>query len=163
MLLPVAFWAHGASKMALLGASLLPFILQCFRAQKDVLPPGACRASRASARRIVSCRAFALPSCASKSHMRPPPHLGVSGKPSVWKPPRPVDLLPAKLSLRQSHSDLEDPQIPETNSPRAYFRCASTQPFFLTSRGLFWQFSGNFRQFAWTLFRRFWAIPGTFR
>ena len=32
VLLPCAFWAHGASKMATLGASLLPCILQCFRA-----------------------------------------------------------------------------------------------------------------------------------
>ena len=32
VLLPGAFWAHGASKMATLGASLLLCILQCFRA-----------------------------------------------------------------------------------------------------------------------------------
>ena len=32
VLLPGALRAHGASKMALLGASLLPCILQCFRA-----------------------------------------------------------------------------------------------------------------------------------
>ena len=32
VLLPGAFWAHGTSKMATLGASLLLCILQCFRA-----------------------------------------------------------------------------------------------------------------------------------
>ena len=32
VLLAGAFWAHGASKMAILGASLLPCILQRFRA-----------------------------------------------------------------------------------------------------------------------------------
>ena len=32
VLLPGAFWAHGASKMATLGASLPPRILQCFGA-----------------------------------------------------------------------------------------------------------------------------------
>ena len=31
VLLPGAFWAHGASKMVILGASFLLCILQCFR------------------------------------------------------------------------------------------------------------------------------------
>ena len=61
VLLPGAFWAHGASKMAILGASLLLCILQCFGASEGMLPPGACRSSRASARRIVSYRGL----CAS--------------------------------------------------------------------------------------------------
>ena len=61
MLLPGAFWAHGASKMAILGASLLLCILQCFGVSEGMLPPGACRSSRASARRIVSCKGL----CAS--------------------------------------------------------------------------------------------------
>ena len=56
VLLPGAFWAHDASKMAILGASLLLNILQCFRASEGMLLPGACRMSRASARRIVSCK-----------------------------------------------------------------------------------------------------------
>ena len=58
VLLPGAFWAYGASKMATLGASLLLCILQCFRAWEGMLPPGACRTSRpcASVRRIVSCK-----------------------------------------------------------------------------------------------------------
>ena len=32
VLLPGAFWEHGASKMAILDASLLLCVLQCFRA-----------------------------------------------------------------------------------------------------------------------------------
>ena len=42
----------------------------CFRqarVARAVLPPGA----------LFRAGAFALPPCASKSHMRPPPHLGV--------------------------------------------------------------------------------------
>ena len=78
VLLPGAFWAHGASKMATLGTSRLPCILQYFRAEEGMLPLGACRTSRASARRIVSCRGLSFPPSAPKSHMRPLPHLGVS-------------------------------------------------------------------------------------
>ena len=80
VLLPGAFWAHGASKMATLGASLLPSIYSvselwraCFRqarVARAVLPPGA----------LFRAGAFALPPCAPKSHMRPLPHLGVSEK-----------------------------------------------------------------------------------
>ena len=73
VLLPGAFWAHGASKMAILGTSLLLYILQCFGASEGMLPPGACRSSRAS-----RAEAFTLPPCAPKSHMRPLPHLGAS-------------------------------------------------------------------------------------
>ena len=65
VLLPGAFWAHGASEMATLGASLLPCVLQCSelsqaRVARAVLPPGA----------LFRAGAFALPPCASKSHMR---------------------------------------------------------------------------------------------
>ena len=49
VLLPGAFWAHGASKMSILGASFLLCILQCFRVWEGMLPPGACRMSHASA------------------------------------------------------------------------------------------------------------------
>ena len=54
VLLPGAFWAHGASKMATFGASLLLCVLQCFRVQEGMLPPGACCTSRASARRLCA-------------------------------------------------------------------------------------------------------------
>ena len=80
VLLPGAFWAHGTSKMATLGASLLPVFYRvselrraCFRqarVARAVLPPGA----------LLRAGAFALILCAPKSHMRPPPHLGVSDK-----------------------------------------------------------------------------------
>ena len=46
VLLPSAFWVHNASKMATFSASLLLCILQCFTAEKGMLPPGACRTSR---------------------------------------------------------------------------------------------------------------------
>ena len=72
---------HGASKMATLGASLLLSLLlfysvselrrSCFRqvrVARAVLPPGA----------LFRTGAFALPPCAPKSHMCPPPHLGVA-------------------------------------------------------------------------------------
>ena len=42
--------------------SLLPCILQCFRAWEGMLPPSACRRSRASARRIVSCKGVCVSS-----------------------------------------------------------------------------------------------------
>ena len=61
VLLPGAFWAHGASKMAILGASLLLCILQCFGASEGMLPPGACRSSCASARRILVAHDFGYP------------------------------------------------------------------------------------------------------
>ena len=66
---PGAFWEHGASKMLTSGASLLFCMLQCFRALEGMLPPGMCRTSRASAKRIVSCTGLCASSCAPKSHM----------------------------------------------------------------------------------------------
>ena len=43
-----------------------------------MLPPGACRTSRASAKRIIRAIAFAFPSCCPPNpNMRPLPHLGV--------------------------------------------------------------------------------------
>ena len=78
MLLPEAFWAHGASKMATLGASLLPCFYSvselrraCFRqarVARAVLPPGA----------LFRAGAFAFPPCTPRSHMCPLLHLGVS-------------------------------------------------------------------------------------
>ena len=76
MLPPGAFWAHGASKMATLGASLLPCILQCFRALEDMLPPGACCTSRASAKRIVSCRCLCVSSLCPQIPHAPAPTFG---------------------------------------------------------------------------------------
>ena len=76
VLLPGAFWAHGASKMAILGASLLLCILQCFGASEGMLPPGACRSSRASARRIVSCRGLCASSLCSQIPLAPAPTFG---------------------------------------------------------------------------------------
>ena len=67
VLLPGAFWAHGASEMAILGASFLLCILQCFRVWEGMLPPGACRMSHASARRIVSCRGLCVSSLCSQN------------------------------------------------------------------------------------------------
>ena len=77
VLLPGAFWAHSASKMAILGASLLLCILQCFGASEGMLPPGACRSSRASARRIVSCRALCASSLCPQIPHAPAPTFGV--------------------------------------------------------------------------------------
>ena len=79
VLLPGAFWAHGASKMAILGASLLLCILQCFGASEGMLPRQA-RVAQAvlPPDALFRAGAFALPPCAPKSHMRPLPHLGVS-------------------------------------------------------------------------------------
>ena len=60
VLLPEAFWAHSASKMAILGASLL--LSTVFQNLGGMLPPGACRTSSASAKRIVSCRGVCVSS-----------------------------------------------------------------------------------------------------
>ena len=46
--------------------------------QSFVLPPSACRTSRSSARRIVSCRGVCASSLCPKSHMCPLPHVRVS-------------------------------------------------------------------------------------
>ena len=77
VLLPGAFWAHGASKMVILGASLLLYVLQHLGAQEGMLPPGACRTSRASARRIVSCRGLCASSLCPKIPLVPAPTFGV--------------------------------------------------------------------------------------
>ena len=76
VLLPGVFWAHGASKMAILGASFLLCILQCFRVWEGMLPPGACRMSHASARRIVSCRGLCVSSLCSQIPLAPAPTFG---------------------------------------------------------------------------------------
>ena len=76
VLLPGAFWAHGASKMAILGASFLLCILQRFRVWEGMLPPGACRMSHASARRIVSCRGLCVSSLCSQIPLAPAPTFG---------------------------------------------------------------------------------------
>ena len=76
VLLPGAFWAHGASKMAILDASLLLCILQCFGASEGMLPPGACRSSRASARRIVSCKGLCASSLCPQNPHAPAPTFG---------------------------------------------------------------------------------------
>ena len=79
VLLPGAFWAHGASKIAISGASLLLCILQsqCFGASEGMLPPGACRSSRASAKRIVSCRGLCASSLCPQIPHAPAPTFGV--------------------------------------------------------------------------------------
>ena len=76
MLLPGAFWAHGAFKMAVLGASFLLCILQYFRVWEGMLPPGACRMSHASARRIVSYRGLCVSSPCSQIPLAPAPTFG---------------------------------------------------------------------------------------
>ena len=78
VLLPGTFSAHGASKMATLGAALLVWIYSvselrraCFRQARvaqAVLPPGA----------LFQASASAFPLCAPKSHMCPLPHLASS-------------------------------------------------------------------------------------
>ena len=73
---PGAFWAHGASKMAILGASFLLCILRCFRVREGMLPPGACRMSHASARRIVSCRGLCVSSLCFQIPLAPAPTFG---------------------------------------------------------------------------------------
>ena len=76
-ILPGAFWAHGDSKMATLGASLLLCVLQHFRIWEGMLPPGASRTNRASARRIVSCRALCASSlCPQIPHVATPTFVG---------------------------------------------------------------------------------------
>ena len=88
VLLPDVFWAHGAFKMAILGASFLLCILQCFRVWDQarvawaMLPPGA----------LFRAGAFAFLPCAPKSHLLPLPHLGPSemrpmASPSPCAPP----------------------------------------------------------------------------
>ena len=88
VLLPGAFWAHGASKMAILGTSFLLCILQCFRVWEGILPPGACRTSHASARRIVSCKALCVSSLYSQIPLAPAPTFGAIknfwGKLGLW-------------------------------------------------------------------------------
>ena len=77
VLLPGAFWAHGASKMAILEAPFFTLcILQCFRAWEGMLPPSACRMSHASARRIVSCRDLCVSSLYSQIPLAPAPTFG---------------------------------------------------------------------------------------
>ena len=76
VLLPGAFWAHGASKMAILGATFLLCILQCFRVWEGMLPPGACRMSHASARRVVWCRGLCVSSLCSQIPLAPAPRFG---------------------------------------------------------------------------------------
>ena len=63
-------------KMAILGASLLRCILQCFGASEGMLPPGARRSSRASARRIVSCRGLCASSLFPQIPHAPAPTFG---------------------------------------------------------------------------------------
>ena len=76
VLLPGVSWAHGASKMAILGASFLLCVLQCFRVWEGTLPPGACRMSHASTRRIVSCRGLCVSSLCSQIPLAPAPTFG---------------------------------------------------------------------------------------
>ena len=64
-------------KTAILGASLLLIILQCFRASQGMLPPGACRTSRASAKRIVLCRGGCTSSLCPQIPHVPAPTFGV--------------------------------------------------------------------------------------
>ena len=51
--------------------------LQCFRAWEGMLPPGACRTSRAPARRIVSCRGLCASSLCPQIPHLPAPTFGV--------------------------------------------------------------------------------------
>ena len=85
VLLPGAFWAHGASKMAILGASFLLCILQCFSVWEGMLPPGACRMSHASARRIVSCSGLCVSSLCSQIPLAPAPTFGAFRKRHIRK------------------------------------------------------------------------------
>ena len=104
VLLPGAFWAHGASKMAILGASLLLCILQCFGASEGMLPPGACRSSRASARRIVSCRGLCVSSLCSQIPLATRTH--------IWGLPNLV--LQYRKSWGVLESTLSCPSIPSS-------------------------------------------------
>ena len=70
------FGRKGASEMAILGSSLLLCILQCFGASEGMLPPGACRSSRASAKCIVSCRGLCVSSLCSQIPLAPAPTFG---------------------------------------------------------------------------------------
>ena len=80
VLLPGAFWAHGASKMAILGAPLLlciysvsEFWRACFRqarVARAVLPPGA----------LFRARAFALPPRPQIPHAPTPTFGGITEK-----------------------------------------------------------------------------------
>ena len=85
VLLLGAFWAHGASKMAILGASVLLCILQCFRVWEGMLPLGACRMSHASARRIVSCRGLCVSFLCSQIPLAPAPTFGGPFGPEVFR------------------------------------------------------------------------------
>ena len=66
VLLPGAFWAHSASKMAILGASEILCMLQCFRVWEGMLPPGA----------LFRAGAFAFSSLCSQIPLAPAPTFG---------------------------------------------------------------------------------------
>ena len=115
VLLPGAFWAHGASKMVILGASLLLYVLQHLGAQEGMLPPGACRTSCASARRIVSCRGLCASSLCSQIPLVPAPTFGVFRYPlvvrSIMPPERYIGHTPQGPVVRSKHL-LETPLRP---------------------------------------------------
>ena len=135
VLLPGVFWAHGASKMAILGASLLlcihsvsEFGRACFRQARvawAMLPQGA----------LFRAGAFAFLPCAPKSHLHPLPHLGPS---ETWENPTKKTLRfqgnlegptrkPRHASVFSTHSDTQ--AVPAFHCIRlclkAFFRHAS--------------------------------------
>ena len=75
VILPGAFWVHGAFKMATLGASLLHCILQCFRTEEACF-----RVSHELCFRQAhcSCKGLCASSLCPRIHMRPLPQFGVS-------------------------------------------------------------------------------------
>ena len=79
VLLPSAFWAHGASKMATLGASLLLCIFAVLLQSLGghACARRACGTSRASARHIVSCKGLCASSLCPQIPHVPDPTLAI--------------------------------------------------------------------------------------
>ena len=97
VLLPGAFWARGASKMATLSASMVLYLLQCFRAEEGMLLPGACRMCFRQAHCFMQGPLRFLP-VLPKSHMSPLPHLGF--RPYFFQNNAPYALMNGPLSFK---------------------------------------------------------------
>ena len=76
-LLPGACWAHGASKMATLGASLLPCIYSVSELRRACFRQARVAQTVASARRIVSCSCLCASSLCPQFPHVPAPTFGV--------------------------------------------------------------------------------------
>ena len=122
MLLPCAFWAHDASKMALWAHLCYSVFCNVSELRRDILPPGACCTSRAYARRIVSCRGVCVSSLCPQIPHAPGPTFGVFF-------PKQLILQPLFLHEQRTTSGSRAANSPE-------FICAC-KVFFFGGGGLF--------------------------